>query len=79
MADDQPVRRRRGRPSTTGITTEEVEWLLSFGESLAGVCSALRLSEHGLYVALQRGGRLDLWRRLRPVDHLDGEADPWLR
>lgn len=79
MADDQPVRRRRGRPSTTAATVEEVEWLLGGGEGLAGVCKSLRLSEHGLYVALQRGGRLDLWRRLQPSRLEEQEVDSWER
>lgn len=67
-------RRRPGRPSTTAYKCEEVEWLLSFGEGLAGICSSLRVSPKGLKNLLQRGGRLDLWRRVAPREHLEPES-----
>jgi hypothetical protein len=67
-------RKRVGRPSTTAVQCEEVEWLLDGGEGLAGVCASLRLQPKSLKNLLQRGGRLDLWRRVAPREHLEPES-----
>jgi len=42
---------------------EELAWQLDCHEGQGAILHALNISRHGLYIACQRGHRLDLWRR----------------
>lgn len=54
------------RPLTSRVCEliEDLEWMASSGETWAGACQRLQMTRDGLYVALQRAGRGDLWNRL---------------
>ena len=55
--------RPRGRPASTHHLMEELAWQLDCHEGQGAILRALNISRHGLYIACQRGHRLDLWRR----------------
>ena len=51
------------RPSVRELV-EDVEWMATGGETWMGACRRLQMTREGLYGALQRAGRTDLWQRL---------------
>lgn len=42
---------------------EELAWQLDCHEGQGAILRTLDITHHGLYIACQRGGRPDLWRR----------------